>query len=461
MSARNLPSDVIHEILVNVPDFTTLLATIQSCKMFNHAFKAHPRSIVHEVLANSAGPAVPQAARCAQYMEQVRRGESPDVDQLPSEEHYRSLDWMPSKALASTLEENHKAVRILEDFYSQRNKDRTSPTSKLEPEESVRFQRAMYRYWLYRDMLDHGAFELVEDFSDMEDDDDDAIEERQEKFFRAGFKKILECLSTEDLLEVLSTSAFCEEMMHWQVRGLPNHPGFATSYSSSNPGGLAKNLERGYTTPLYSLSWGPVQDVIHDILQSRSIKQTELDQKLSKAILQTVNGADDTCDRCHTVGGVHLIGIVNISLLAGDLSMHERLSLLPGMLARNRDETRKMTEYLLQGRNGGRVPEKELFEELIETAPDSDGDGDEEQHQWSKDEWYCLACIKDLFRQRFMVWWRQTKEKNGAPHQDDCWYGYNCRTMTHRSSHALKLNHLCTPTRGDAPKPPPQPNNPN
>lgn len=71
-----------------------------------------------------------------------------------------------------------------------------------------------------------------------------------------------------------------------------------------------------------------------------------------------------------------------------------------------------MTEYLLKGRNGSRVSEKELFDELIDTVPDTDGNDDDEQHHWSKDEWYCLACIKDLFRQRFMVWWRQTKEKS-------------------------------------------------
>ena len=127
MSARNLPSDVVHEILVGVPDFITLLAAIQSCKLFNDAFKAHPKSIVHEVLANVAGPAVPQAARCAQYMERVRRAveDSDDdggisVTDLPSEEHYRRLDWTPTKALTLILEENQKAVQRLEDFYSMR-----------------------------------------------------------------------------------------------------------------------------------------------------------------------------------------------------------------------------------------------------------------------------------------------------------------------------------------------------
>ncbi|TFK93573.1 hypothetical protein K466DRAFT_478404 [Polyporus arcularius HHB13444] len=431
--------------------------------MFNDAFKVHPRSIVHEVLVNIAGPAVPQAARCAHYKQQSRRGDGLDIDQLPSEEHYRSLDWMPNKALANTLEENHKAVRILEDFYSQRNKDRTSSTSQLEPQESLRFQRAMYRYWLYLDMLTEGAFEPDDDeFDDADDDDnDDDFEERRDKYFREGFKKFLVCLSTDELLEVLSAGAFCEETMQWQSRGLPNETVVAYSFSDVDPGALGKNLERGYTTPSYRSSWSPAQDIIHGILLSRKVNSDELDQKRSKAILQTVNGADDTCGRCDAVGGVQLIGTANVSLLAGVLSLNERFALLPGILARNREETRKMTEYLLKGRNGGRVSEEELFDELIDTVPDTDGDDDDEQHQWSKDEWYCLACIKDLFRQRFMVWWRQTKEKNGAPHVDDCWYGYNCRTMTHRSSHALKLNHLCTPTRGDAPKPPQQPTNPN
>ena len=92
--------------------------------------------------------------------------------------------------------------------------------------------------------------------------------------------------------------------------------------------------------------------------------------------------------------------------------MPNRLSLLPGLLYGNDIEGNQIKQYLLKGHNGRRVPEGELFDELIDTVPDADGNSGEEQHQWSKDEWYCLECVKDLFRQRFMVWWRQTKLKS-------------------------------------------------
>ncbi|RPD63236.1 hypothetical protein L227DRAFT_573067 [Lentinus tigrinus ALCF2SS1-6] len=460
MSARDLPSDIVHEILVNIPNFTTLLATIQSSKLFNDVFNAHPKSIVHEVLSNVAGPAIPQAARCAQYKEQVRLSVLNVVpaDDLPSEEHYGSLEWMPGNKVTKYLEENHKAVRILQDFYSQRYKDRTSPTSKLEPDESIRFQRAMYRYWLHLDMLHHGAFRHADSGSVTEDDDedDDDVADRRE---RMAFKEMLNVLSTDELLEILSVGSFCEETRQWQ-----NFAGY--SYVGIDPGDLADNMQPGNDARSPWSIWLPVPEVIREILLSRKVKYDELDSKQPKAILQTINGADDTCGRCHAVGGPQLLGTSNISLLSGVLPIRhwqgqDRVSLLPGLLPGNVSECGKIVEYLLKGHDGGRVPEKELFHELIDTVPDADGDSDEEQHQWSKDEWYCLECVKDLFRQRFMVWWRQTKEKNGAPHQDDCWYGYNCRTMRHRPAHALKLNHLCTPTRGDGPKPPQQPNNPN
>ena len=89
-----------------------------------------------------------------------------------------------------------------------------------------------------------------------------------------------------------------------------------------------------------------------------------------------------------------------------------KISLLPGLLPRNASERNALTEYLLAGNNGRAISERDILHELIDIVPDADGTDGEAHHQWSKDEWYCLECIKDLFRQRFMVWWRQKKEKS-------------------------------------------------
>ena len=217
MAIDSLPSDVVQDILVNIPDFVTLQAAIQSCKALHDAFKTHPRSIVREVLANVVGPAFPQATRYAQYSREDRI----QPDDLPSEAHYCSLDWMPDKALTSMLEENQRAIRQLEDFFSircayrgisqcyfaaadvhrdRRHKDRTSTASKLTPDESLRFHRAMYRYWLYIEALSRDAFGDQFSYHSLHE----------------GTERFLGDLTTDEILELLSARACCEEAMRWQ-----------------------------------------------------------------------------------------------------------------------------------------------------------------------------------------------------------------------------------------------------
>ena len=99
------------------------------------------------------------------------------------------------------------------DFLRNRHKDRKSATSKLEPEESLRFQRAMYRYWLCLDMLHYGAFGPNDETDTEEDEDEDEDEDRATKL---SIKAFLEGFSTDKLVEILSVESFCEETMHWQ-----------------------------------------------------------------------------------------------------------------------------------------------------------------------------------------------------------------------------------------------------
>lgn len=109
--------------------------------------------------------------------------------------------------------------------------------------------------------------------------------------------------------------------------------------------------------------------------------------------------------------------------------------MLPGLLAKNQTESRRLSDYLLNININTPDKEKRLFHGLVDAVPDDDAD----QENWSKDDWYCLDCIRVLFRQRFMVWWRNAKVKStgrplpfmcafgltgvadGDPVQDDCW----------------------------------------
>ncbi|KAI0762675.1 hypothetical protein C8Q74DRAFT_170562 [Fomes fomentarius] len=458
MSAAQLSTDIIHEILVNMSDLATLWATIRTCKKHHEAFQAHPKSILRTVLENAVGPALPQAARLAEY--KYRSSENdPHVETLPQEDDYQTLSWIPARPIASMLEDYARRIHILRDFYSQRIKDRSSTTTKLSTEETLRFDRAVYRYWLYLEMLQNSAFWSGDDdeLDNDDNDDDDDEEGREERKFREGLTAFISGLSTEELLEVLSLVTFCEETKSWAaglpsaLTGLPvNH-----TFVAGDPYSLARALEARQLTGDYSYgSWELVPDIIRAVLVSHKVREDELEQKQSTAIVKLVVGAEDTCSRCATIKGVQLIGQPNIYLLSGMLPVQERASLLPGLLSRNGDVTRPLLEHVYKGNNGRWITEQDLFSELIDLDPGEDEAGTEEVHSWSKDGWYCLDCLKELYKQRYMAWWKQAQAKSGAPVQDDCWYGYNCRTMTHKSYHATKLNHLCKPTRGDAPRAP-------
>lgn len=81
----------------------------------------------------------------------------------------------------------------------------------LEPSESMRFQRAIYRYWLD---LDIAAFRVeIYDCEDESSDDPDG--EPMWKALRTGATKLFKDLPTDELLELLAVASFCEETHKW------------------------------------------------------------------------------------------------------------------------------------------------------------------------------------------------------------------------------------------------------
>lgn len=119
MSAAQLSTDIIHEILVNISDLATLWATIRTCNKHHEAFQAHPKSILRTVLGNAVGPALPQAARLAEYKHRSSEND-PHVETLPKENDYQTLSWIPARPIPSILEDHARRIHILRNFYSQR-----------------------------------------------------------------------------------------------------------------------------------------------------------------------------------------------------------------------------------------------------------------------------------------------------------------------------------------------------
>ncbi|KAI0359090.1 hypothetical protein OH77DRAFT_1420643 [Trametes cingulata] len=459
MACFNLmSSDIVHEILTSIPDFQTLSAAIRVSKAFYDVFQAHPKLITHAIARNVVGPALPQAARLAHYVHQ-RRPEGGDARvPLPDESYFHGSQWELDRYMAAFFEQHARAVQTLEDFYSLRHKDRTSRSSALEWHETLRFQRAVYRYMLCHELILYREFTPAKDpdatdsDEDEDEDQDDGMEDMQ-KTVQSGLLKMFKDYPSEELFELLEICAFAKDAKTWCLRACweTTFPLQSADVSPVNLRTLATQLEEpgafDGTFPIPWFSENPISYAAMENLRARKVPEARFGETPYGAIVTATRGEKDHCSRCQAVCGLVLLGPSNMSTLAGILSFRDKVLLLPGLLPRNREEQGLLLDHLRPAQRN--VPDEILVREMMEMELEGE-DADDEQ--WSKDEWYCLECIKQLFRQRFMLWWRKAKHENGAPLQDDCWYGYNCRTMTHRPSHATKLNHLCKPTRGEAPQ---------
>ncbi|KAH9890977.1 hypothetical protein C8Q73DRAFT_104979 [Cubamyces lactineus] len=464
----HLPTDVIHEILVLLSDFSTLSAAIRTSKSFYDTFQARSKLIVRAVLINVVGPALPQAARLEQYKQNVASTDDPRMLTLPSEEHFRGPNIEVTRATALAMEKCANAVRILEDFYSIRFKDRTCRSSRLNPEETLRFGRAMYRYWLCYELLKNVAFTFRPDEDEDEDEDDedyyqapgnDDEEEgldKDRRLTRDGFLSQFTDIPSEELFEILEMCAFLKDTETWMGKvywksyypygqlNTQNHGLGAylihvvpTPWTPVDPLQLARHIEAHRPQEDYFRGHSDhdlISNAARRVLHLRKVPEDRLAAPI-RAIVTSPNGSQDCCSRCQAVCGTSLFGSSNMFLLGGLMSTEEQTALLPGVLYRNRDEMRLLRHHIKDHQR--LIPTETIVHEMMDMDPEGeDADGE----HWSKDEWYCMECIKQLFRNRFMLWWREAKRQSGAPAQDDCWYGYNCRTMTHKSAHATKLN---------------------
>jgi hypothetical protein len=80
-------------------------------------------------------------------------------------------------------------------------------------------------------------------------------------------------------------------------------------------------------------------------------------------------------------------------------------------------------------------------------------------YTWNKDDWLCEQCLEKFMRDHLHIWYVGQKVKRkllflitslkclftrfslgGYAIPENCWYGYNCRTQTHKPAHAGKLN---------------------
>ncbi|KAI0076288.1 hypothetical protein K474DRAFT_1663274 [Panus rudis PR-1116 ss-1] len=422
----NIPADVADHILCSLPDFGTLATTLRISKnMFYSVFQTRPTSILRAIAFNVAGPAFPQAYRIAIAVQQLEEDDEEDdyelydIDQLDTPLHLQRKHTI-------YLEQNARVASILEDLFSMRSKDRRTTKSCLTPSESFRFKRALYRCW------------GINIFQQLHKEDDPQDNTKLTEQFLAK-------LSTTEILELACVRAFLLGLVDWICAAAP------TSVVNPNefdppPNVIMEAYEKCEINDMVDFCYDSREtydEAFANILRKRNIDADNSESERAKRIVDEVFGLNDQCHRCNAVQGVRLWGKNNWHYLQGYLKRSlASAELLPGLLCRNQTEMTLFRWHIagLQGAGG------HIFARLVEDIFDL------EDGNWDKTQWYCLNCIRELMMQRLWKWWREQKVQGGAVLNEDCWYGYNCRTQTHRRYHAERLNHLCEPTRGDSPQ---------
>ncbi|KAI0961225.1 hypothetical protein AcV7_000380 [Taiwanofungus camphoratus] len=419
MHFSHLSHDTIDHILTFLTDFCTLSAAIRVSKSCYAVFQACPKSIVNAIARNVAGPALPAALRLTRQVLDVYDDEVPD--------EARVLEVPMTRPEANCLCHCAQIVRELEDLFSWRYKDRMSRTSNLSSAESMRFSCAMYRFWLYCETFKR---RLV---------DDSQYQDLGEHDFLMHFL-------SDQLSEMREVASFLSQLREWllisysSIRHVPNGHEIDDSY---DPESILHGLKHHYFPELNRSGL----DLFLDSFDAAAQHNNETaSARKDKSILDTVIGEQDRCHRCQQVFGNNLWGPTNWSCLKGYLSALSMCNLLDGNLPRNFVEVSEII-LCIHAMKPAEF-DSEVMVEMFNLEEDP-------ERVWSRNEWYCLSCVQELFRQRFRKWWIARKEKEGKPFQADCWYGYNCWTQYRTPYHARRLNHLCEPTRGTAPPPSP------
>ncbi|KAJ7751910.1 hypothetical protein DFH07DRAFT_825852 [Mycena maculata] len=447
-SSLPLDDDIVDRIMTFCPTFGTLQATILVSKAFYRVFQIHPKSITRAVAYNIVGPALPQALRMIRYpYDEYETDDSHALDATamatacPEEQAVTIITAMEK----IELQEESKMVGTLEDIYSLTNKDRMSRTSLLTSEESWRFRRAIYRIKLFCRLF---SIQCYGNFEELDDDefDDDMIQR-----IRAQRMAIPNEYPADELLQLYSVVAFMKGIFADVLGEAANSSSVLVDVLlATGPDGALRAWEERSPDSLqddhgfglfadndnYKLFAGYFAIPFKNIWTARNITPPKDDDPPSKWILDQVNGANDTCSQCAAPGGLKLFTPANWDRLDTD-----PLNLLKGNLRQNTTVTTPFTGLTAHLYDPPAIEAwiSELF--TLRQSPDFDG--------WEAEDSYCRECLTKFLEAHVWRWFLDTRLKAGWAPPEDCWYGWNCRTQTHKLGHAQTKNHLCVPTRGD------------
>ncbi|KAJ7820059.1 hypothetical protein B0H14DRAFT_2834431 [Mycena olivaceomarginata] len=461
LSALPLDDDIVDRIMTFSPTFSTLQALMLVSKAFYSVYQTHPKSITRAVAYNIVGPALPQALRVIRYQYAMPDGnarDKEDPDKLATEcpeEHSPSVITADEK---QKLQENSKVVYALEDIYSLTQKDRTSRRSVLTSEESWRFRRAVYRIMFYTRLFSGDRYDLDE----IADLGEDGV-----KHIRLQRMAVLKEYPTDELRQIYAVVQFMRDILAEVADGgdpqidvlLSDGPnGVRYAWEERSTESIEEDL--GFTLYEYDdeeneLYTGYFSLPLNKIWMARGVKPPKDDDEKeppTKWILDAISGGNDTCSQCATPGGLKLLTEAN----------WHRMEVPPAAFLKNRlkDNTTVTTPFQAalasfrqQHYDPDKADDRRDDEEWLGTwiggvfdVPRISGgqwDG------WKRDGSYCQPCLRKFLDEHVWRWFLWERVKGGWAPPEDCWYGYNCKTMVHKRPHAEGKNHLCVPTKGD------------
>ncbi|KAF8171229.1 hypothetical protein K438DRAFT_2024113 [Mycena galopus ATCC 62051] len=434
---RTLGDDIVDRILTFCPTFSTLQATVLTCKTFYRVFQTHPKSITHAVTCHVVGPAVSQALRVVRYPYPDRLEDSPPHSLDPiemasacSEDFVANIITTEEKA---QLLENSKVVAELEDIYSLTNKDRTSKKSVLTSEESFRFRRAAYRIMLYCKLFPGDPQRTA----------------------------VLNEYPTDELLQLASVVKFMRSIFEYYTREdrALEHPDSTGLVDVLLPAGMAAVWgARTYDylvsgdlvgasdeEAILALFTGYFALPLQNVWEARQFAPPTEDEPASTGVLDEVRGVHDTCVSCGAPGGLTLFTEANWAHLALFSS-----SLLNGNLKNNRTLHEPFFTLLPDYSN------RELFGSWMAGlfAPELRAK-EFKNAAWDLDEvreeggGWCEACFWGFLEAHAWMWFLRERVKAGWVPPEDCGDGWLCTAQVYNTTHAEEKNHMCEPARGE------------
>jgi len=165
-------------------------------------------------------------------------------------------------------------------------------------------------------------------------------------------------------------------------------------------------------------------------------------EKVHQDFISNIRGLNDTCSHCQQVKGLELRSLDRFNDISCKFGLTDVFLNFPGLLRHNPVENQAFHAF-----REDKEPEfiETVFEEIFELHLPQLED------RWQRDDRICLSCWREILQLAGRDWWYAAKKTLPNYTQlQDCWYGHECRTQTHKRSHAERLNHLCDLIRRSA-----------